>query len=375
MRIGIDLVIFRSYQGTEVFAENIIRALVENCSEHQIIIYKGYDQFSFFDQQSKILPPARLRVVNFRYFRNSLGVMLLQQIFIPFLVIYHRVNILYSPSPFFSFLAPVSKIHTIHDAAYARFREFRNIFSKIYINCSIQATGLCKYVVTVSQFSKQELISQLKIKPDRIVVVSEATPVLPTVPSELDSEILKKFNLQTKQYLIYLGSLNQRKNIAKTIQSFQHFRLQHPDYHLQFALAGNYSKNEQFELIAILGQHLIDHVIFLNRVSNQEKVILYRNSVGLLFISLYEGFGLPILEAQSVGVPVITSNIASMPEVAGDGAVYADPKSISSISDAIKLVVADEQLQANLVEKGFQNSSKFSWERSALLLKESLIHD
>jgi glycosyltransferase involved in cell wall biosynthesis len=108
-----------------------------------------------------------------------------------------------------------------------------------------------------------------------------------------------------------------------------------------------------------------DRVIFTGFVTQEEKVALYKGSLSLFFCSLYEGFGLPVLESQSLGVPVITSSASSLPEVAGSGALYADPLDAENMAKRLETIVLNDKLRADLTQKGFENLNRFSWEKTA----------
>lgn len=372
MNIGIDLTIFRTYQGTEVYTENIIAHLALLASDHKLVIFKGRKQFADLE---KLLAQGgiqdRVKFVNFSRCRNAAGVALTQQLLLPLLVVFYRIRVLYSPSPFFSFLAPCKKINTIHDAAYKHYREFRNLFSKLYIQACFKLSFLCRFTLTSSQFSKADLIEQYQFPPSRIVVAGGALPSLPGVDQAQDSGILKKFSLYPKSYLFYIGSLNPRKNIPGMIKAFTDYIERNPKSDLLFVLAGN--QNSDFEdLQSVLNNpNSKDKIKFIGQVSNAEKVVLLRNATALFFASHYEGFGLPILEAQSLSVPVITSVTTSMPEVAGEGALLVDPTNIQQLSGAIA-AVTDPAVALKLIELGQVNLSKFSWRTCAQVLLRSI---
>ena len=226
MKLGIDLTIFRTYQGTEVVTENLIAHLIPKAirAGHSVILFKGFDQFELFDQLTQHYSPAQLKIVNFKRARQSLGIILTQQLVLPFFVLWYRLTTLYSTSPFFSFLAPCRKLNTIHDAAYARFKTFRHILSKWYIQTSIDLSHwLCARIITVSNFSKTELMSQYHFSHHQIVVIPNATPKLPDINPSEDQEILQKFQLGPKRYLFYVGGLNPHKNIDGMIAAFDQF--------------------------------------------------------------------------------------------------------------------------------------------------------
>lgn len=369
MKLGIDLTIFRSYQGTEVFTENLIAHLVPEAIKagHAVVIFKGFDQFLLFDKLTQQYSPTELKVVNFRRGRHSVGVILTQQLLLPFFALWHRFNVLYSTSPFFSFLAPCWKMNTIHDAAYARFKEFRNVLSKCYIQASIYLSRwLCARVITVSDFSKSELISQCHFSNHQIVVIPNATPELPEVNPSEDLGVLQKFQLKPQGYLFYVGSLNPRKNINGMLAAFDQFCKTQEEGQWQLVLAGNHNH----DLAKLTGP--LTRVKFLGPVSNEHKVVLIRNSALMLFPSFYEGFGLPVLEAQVLARPVITSNTTSLPEVAGAGAILVDPRDVSAIAQAISSIINQEMDVPTLIKQGQENLARFSWSESAGTLLATL---
>jgi len=361
MTIGIDLTIFRSYQGTEVFTENIVLALVRQNPDVKFVIFKGQDFLKIFDAESSKMP--NVRIVNFKRFRNSIGVILQQQLVLPFLCLRYGIDLLYSPSPFFSYLAPAKKISTIHDCAYARYKEFRNVFSEAYILLSINlAKYLCSAVLTVSNFSKEELVQMYHFSPDKIQMIYEgpANPDL-SVQESTNNPALK--DILAKKYFIYVGITRPRKNIIRLVEAFKIFLPGHPEYKL--VLAGSISTAFVDVGQKIKELNLEESVIQSGFVSNTEKTLLFKNAQALTYPSLYEGFGLPVLEAQALGLPVLTSNTSSLPEVAGTGAICVDPLNIQKIAEAMNKIVENNNFREQLILDGHENVKRFSWEESA----------
>ena len=361
MTIGIDLIIFRSYQGTEVFTENIVFALIRQNPDIKFVIFKGSNFLEIFDREFSTMP--NVRIVNFRRFRSSIGVILQQQFLLPFLCLKYGINILYSSSPFFAYLAPAKKISTIHDCAYAQYKEFRNVFSEVYILLSINlAKYLCSVVLTVSNFSKKDLVRTYHFKPNKIIMIYEGPPdsdlfVQESTQNPVLEDILKK------KYFIYVGITRPRKNLIRLIEAFKIFLIRYPEYKL--VLAGSIST-----AFVNIGQkikelNLAESIFQTGFVSNAEKTLLLKHAQALTYPSLYEGFGLPILEAQILGLPVLTSNTSSLPEIAGAGAICVDPLSSEEIANAMCKIVEDKNLRVQLILDGHENVNRFSWEESA----------
>lgn len=375
MVIGIDLSIFSSYQGTEVYSENLICAMLRLYPEHTYIIFKEAGVFDSIDKLAG--KSTNIKLVMFKKFGSSVGRIFRQQCLLPLLVIKYRVGVLFSPSPFFSFLSPTKKISTIHDCAYAQFKEFRNVFSKIYIQTSIFLSQLLTVVVaTPSEFSKQELVRLYGYVPARVLVVAGGVPVLPKVENYPADKLKRKLGIY-HPYFFYIGITRPRKNLVGLLKAFYEFSLHHPNF--QLVLAGKVDTTFLDLASNIVQLKLTSKVIQAGFVTNEEKVALYLGSVAAVYPSYMEGFGLPVLEAQVLGVPVLTSNNSSLSEVAGLGALYVDPYDINNIADGMSQLADNGVLRENLIQHGLANLSRFSWESSAHSLmqyiKQSLLYE
>lgn len=175
--------------------------------------------------------------------------------------------------------------------------------------------------------------------------------------------MLEKFGIEKGKYFFSIGNTRPRKNIGGLLGAFARFsRLQ--DYKL--VLAGKMDTRFMDVSTEATKLGIASHVIQTDFISDEEKVALYKGAVALAFPSYYEGFGFPVLEAQSLGVPVITSNTSSLPEVGGSqGAVYVDPYNVQSIASAMEKMVADGPLHEELIAAGRENVKRFSWDKTA----------
>ena len=244
-----------------------------------------------------------------------------------------------------------NKIITVHDIAYERFPQtfdwkFR-LFYKIAIPNIIKTS---KHIFTVSQFSKSEIINFYHPNPNKIDVIYNAV-----------NDIFKPKTNNTKEdYILAVSSLNYQKNFHSLIKAFNLLE----DKNIKLYLVGGINKN--FASLELLKD--IEHnknIIFRGRVDDDELIKLYSNAKCFLCPSLYEGFGIPPLEAQACGCPVIVSNVASLPEVCRDSALYCDPYDTEDIKNKIEMLLNNEELQKECIQKGFENIKRFSWKKSA----------
>lgn len=354
MKIAINLIPFYNVQGIEIFSQNIILELLKSKSDEFFILTGEYtpDIFNF----------PKDNIVKIKGLKSKIKRAFWQQFQIYFLLKKYKIDLLFSPS----LHAPMfwgKKIVTIHDCAYDRFSEFDNLFSKIYFKMMFwSAKYFSKKIITVSCFSKKELIDVYKIKPEKIEIIYEGVPNLPQSEDDAAEKILQKFGI-TKPYFLFIGSSRPRKNIIGLIKAFYLF-LKRSEQNYSLIIAGEIDKRFMNLEKEIKNYKLENNIFLIGFVSPEEKTILYKNSVALLFPSFYEGFGLPILEAQSLGIPVLTSNVSSPPEIAGEGALFIDPYNIEEITSGIEKITKNESLRKKLIQKGVENAKRFSWKKS-----------
>ena len=267
---------------------------------------------------------------------------------------------LYSNHPLFFKGAQMVTIHDLKYVLHPEFMGSRGKLKSIYLkNLMRHAAKHCEKLITVSESTRNDL---LKVFPhisklaERTQVVYEAA----TVSMKDNPEIFRKFQLD-KPYFLYLGELRPHKNVERVIQAFMQFKTQTaPDDDIRLIVAGKPHKS--FVMPADARR---DDLIFTGYVKDDDAYTLYSNALAFCLPSLYEGFGLPILEAMKCGCPVITSDCSSTAEVAGEAGVLVDPLNVTQIADAMKRIYTDESFRKELVEKGHAREKEFSWGTAA----------
>lgn len=226
-------------------------------------------------------------------------------------------------------------------------------------------------VATVSEFSKNDMATVYNIPTHKIDVVYNGADIRFIPLNTTDKTNVKKQYSKGEDYFFFIGSLYERKNIARMLLAFDAFKKQ-SNSKIKFVIAGRaiWWSNETKNLFDSL-QYKED-VIFTNRVTNQELYRLMASAHALVYVSLFEGFGIPIIEAMQCGVPVITSNVTSMPEVAGDAALLVNPNHVDEIATAMETLTTNNNLRNNLIEAGTKQASLFSWQRTATLMWDSI---
>jgi glycosyltransferase involved in cell wall biosynthesis len=278
----------------------------------------------------------------------------------------HKIDVFYSGDGYCSLATRIPTLLVIHDIAYIHFPEhIRGLARYDYRFFVPRYIFKAKHIITVSSFVKNDLISQLKVKSEKISVAYNAI-IKQTVKPLLDGS-----QLPTElPYFIYVGSLNPRKNIVRMIQAFELFNQTSPVQY-RFVIAGKLawkSHDIKDKLNKTPG------VIYLGMITEEEKYSLIKHAKAVVYCSLHEGFGIPILEAFSQGTPVITSDVSSMPEVAAGGAICVNPASVDEIANAMSRITTDHKLVAQLIERGSKRVEDFSWSETADIIYAHLLN-
>ncbi len=227
------------------------------------------------------------------------------------------------------------------------------------------------FFLAISEFTKREVVQILGTPEEKIHVIPMAcADSMHPVTDQLElAAIRKKYGLG-EHFILFVGNNNPRKNLERTIQAFDRMKTQTGLPH-QLVIAGEQGwKFDQANALVQI-QHAGD-VRFTGFVPDEDVLALYSAADLFAFPTLYEGFGIPVLEAQTCGAPVLTSNVSSLPEVAGDGAVLVDPRSVDEIAHGMAQILMNKELAMDLVQKGYRNASRYSWDRSADILRETV---
>ena len=272
---------------------------------------------------------------------------------------------------FFNYLVPPrikgKVITTVHDVTYLRYPETvkaRTLYSLRWrLRRSIERSD---HILTVSEFTKRELQQLLNIPEEKISVIPNAAVFSENAADFGD--VSKKYGFDGP-YILYVGTVEPRKNLVRLLHAFEQLKTERNIPHC-LVLAGGNGWNNADIYQAAKDSKYADQIHFTGYVTEEEKSGLYRHADVFVFPSLYEGFGIPPLEAMHWGCPVVTSNAASLPEVVGDAAELVDPFDETDIARGIWNILSDEAYASELVDRGKRQAEKFTWEDSAKKLTE-----
>lgn len=254
-----------------------------------------------------------------------------------------------------------NKIVTVHDVAYKVFPQTYPKLFLLYYNLMIpRLLNVSRHVVTVSQFSKEEICRYYHIDNNKISVVYNAV-----------SEHFKPLrSTGDTVYFLAVSSMNYRKNFIYILDAF--CKYQEMGGKESLYIIGDL-KNASFKEIDLCKYTSNPKIKFLGRVSDEDLIKFYSNAVAFVYPSLYEGFGIPPLEAQACDCPAICAQASCLPEVFGDSVLYCNPYDSDSLVSAFKKIVSDKDLRKSLCEKGNINTGKYSWEKSAKKLRDIIV--
>jgi glycosyltransferase involved in cell wall biosynthesis len=262
---------------------------------------------------------------------------------------------------------PCPSVATVHDLAY---RTFGHCFPwRMRTRCRLEAACVFRranHLLAVSQSTKEELCRLYGMDESRVTVVHEGVSprFAPMTPSERADAIRARYTLPAR-YVLYVGVLQPRKNLLRLIDAFKHIRGSRPDLPHHLVIAGKEGWLHGPILQAAREPAVKDFVQLLGYVPEEDLPCLMAQADALALVSLWEGFGLPALEAMACGTAVLASNTSALPEVVGDAGVLVDPCDTDAIGRALERILVDDSFRRSLEAKGLEQAARFTWERTA----------
>jgi glycosyltransferase involved in cell wall biosynthesis len=364
-KIGINLLYMnRKLSGGSItYGINFVNELSKLDSFNDYIIYVNKDCQNLpiilgSNFEIKVIPFYN-RVVYVRYFW--------EQLFFPFILFFDNLDILHSLGYVGPIFCPTIHIVSILDLNYKRHSNSMSFSKQLLLGFMVRLMSFfSNKIITISNFSKDEICDVLNVKRDKVIVthLSGSNDLYTCFKKNINIKSIYNIN---SDYIIAFGSPSSHKNIQGLIISFSKLLLIHDNHCL--VLVGHQHSNKELNKL-IIDLDLVDKVLFTGFVPDEHVFPLIKESSLFVFPSFYEGFGIPLLDAQSLGVPVACSNAASLPEVGQDGALYFDPNNTIEMMDVMKNILEDPIVSERLIEKGLINRSNYSWNKTARLTLE-----
>lgn len=370
MQIGINLLpIRRDLTGVGVYAYNIIPELGKIDDENQYILFSNKENFDIFKIEKKNF---RTVVLPFNA-ENVIVRIFWEQFILPFLLKKNRVDILFSPSTVMPIFSTCKNVICIHDLIpfhiYDKFTKVRSFYVRLMIKLSARRADK---IFTVSKNSKKEIEQICSIESSKIAITYNGVnkSIFETNITEWKS--FRKQKEIPDKYLLYVGTLEPGKNLVKLIRAFKLVKKNYGiDHKLIIAGKKGWKYFEIFREANLLNVN--DFIIFTDYVPKNILGELYRNAELFIFPSLYEGFGLPVLEAMAFGVPVIVSDVSALPEVVGKAGELCDPFNEKDIAEKIIKILMDQQLRNKMIAAGKKQASQFDWKNASLIALKTFL--
>jgi glycosyltransferase involved in cell wall biosynthesis len=260
----------------------------------------------------------------------------------------------------------------VHDIAFVHFPDLiSGLVSKYYRYFTPRFLAKAKKIVSVSAFVKQDIINYYKIPSEKIAITYNACQNIYQTISIENQQLIKEKYSKGKNYIFFVGAVHPRKNVHRLIEAFDVFKSKtNSDFKL--LIAGRFAwQTGEVKNAFDKAKHKED-ICFLGFVAENELSLLMASAFALVWVSLFEGFGIPLLEAMQCDVPIITSNSTAMPEVVGEAGITVEPTDIQAIANAMQVIFEDEALKQKLIEKGRIQREKFNWNISSAVVYDLL---
>ena len=356
MNIGIEAERANNPQktGVEHYAKQLILHLAAVDKHNSYVLYLRSKPEAWF---LKLPENFKIKVIPFPIFWTQLRLSLE--------MLLHPVDVLMIPASALPLVHPKKSVVTVHDLGWRYFPDSFTWFMRNFLEWSTGfAVSRASKIIAVSESTKRDLVKFYKVDESKVAVVHHGYEARNMEHGTCNMELPKK-------YILFLSTLQPRKNLEGLIDAFVELKKEHPELPHKLVVAG--APGWKYGRILEKLEANKEFVVYLNYVKDEQRARVIKNAELLVQPAFYEGFGMQILEAFNAGVPVAVSKVSSLPEVAGEAAVYFDPHSRAEIKNAIKSVLFNKSLSDNLKAKGRERLKNFSWEKCALATLEVLL--
>ncbi|MCP4522092.1 MAG: glycosyltransferase family 4 protein [Cytophagales bacterium] len=339
--------------------ETVKRMVTQHPNDEFVFLFdRPFDEsFIYSDNITPkvINPPARHPFLWYLWFEWA----------VPFALKKEKPDLFLSTDGYASLSTNIPTTLVIHDLAFEHHpKDVGGLVKSYYKHYTPKYAQKAQRLATVSEYTKNDVVAQYGVDPETIDVVYNGCNPLYQPVSDIVQEQTRQEYTQGKKYFLYVGAMHPRKNIGNLFKAFDYFKKNNDSDAVLLMVGRKAWGTAEIEEVYENMEYKKD-VIFTGRVSSSVLKNILASALALTYIPYFEGFGIPIVEAQYSNTPVITSNLTSMPEVAGEGAHLIDPFSIDSIAGALQKIALDDEYREGLKQKGMINCQNFTWQKSA----------
>lgn len=357
MRIAIDASTISTQGGPRTYVLGLINALLRiDTANEYVVFYNDPVHLGRFPLASEVVLQGK----------NPLARLWREHVLIPLACLRERIDLLHCPKSAIPYFSPCPVVVTLHDLIPLKHPKTEKFAAQLYWRLQIPiAARRSAFIITDSEHARKEILEDFGCLPEKVKAIMlgfDPLMIKPRAAADGDS-VRRKYGLPS-EYLLYVGTIQPRKNLDTLIQAF--YRLKQGgsfDHKLVIVGRKGWLYDQLFTRIKELG--LDSEIIFTGFVPDEELPYIYDSAKLFLYLSLFEGFGLPPLEAMACGVPVITSNTTSLPEVVGNAGITVSPTDVDAVVLAMQQVLTDPLLAEKMRESGRSRAQLFSWETAA----------
>lgn len=355
-------------EGFGWFTHEVVKRIVQNNPEHEFYFFfdRKYDsKFIYGDNVTPIVinPPARHPFLYYLWFEFGVKKALRK----------HNIDVFLSPDGYLSLGSDVKQISVIHDLSFVHYPEDLPFLNEKYVNHYFpKFAKKASKIITVSEYSKSDIEKSFGISEDKITVAHNGIgdffqPIL----EEKKKETRSKFT-NGKEYFLFVSALQPRKNVTKLFEAFDQFKKETKSDVKLLMVGEKYWWNKEIKQVfdAMTYQ---SEVIFTGHIQAEDLKNVYGAGLALTYVSYFEGFGIPLVEAMKCELPIISSDKTSLPEVGGEAAIYVNPFSTEDIKNGMLRIFKDQSLREELIENGKSRAQLFSWDKTAKIVWDTIV--
>ncbi|MGB1041356.1 MAG: glycosyltransferase family 4 protein [Flavobacteriales bacterium] len=370
MKIAINtrFLLPKKLEGFGWFTHEVTKRIVEQHPEHEFFFFfdRKYDEkFIYGENVTPVVinPPARHPFLYYLWFEFGVKKALKK----------HDIDVFLSPDGYLSLGSEVKQVPVIHDLSFVHHPEDLPFWNKKYVNYFFpKFAKKASKIVTVSEYSKQDIVKSFDIDENKITVAHNGIGDFFSPVSKQKQETTRSKFTEGKAYFLFVSALHPRKNIVNLFKAFDLFKKETKS-EVKLLMVGekywwNNEMKQGFEELTYKND-----IVFTGHIQPDELNAIYSSGLALTYVSYFEGFGIPLVEAMKCELPIIASNATSLPEVGGEAAIYVNPFSIEDIKNGMKRVFTDDSLRQELIENGKQRAKQFSWDKTANTVWQTIV--
>lgn len=362
MRIAINtrFLLPTKMEGFGWYTYEVVKRLVEQHPEHEFILFfdRKYDEKFVFGKNATpvvLNPPARHPILFYIWFEHSVKRALKK----------YKADLFLSPDGYLSLKSNVKQIGVIHDINFEHNpQDIPSTMRKYLCKYFPKFAQKASHILTVSAYSKQDICATYKIPEDKVTVAwNGASDKFKPISEEQKTKVRMKYS-SGNPYFLFVGALHPRKNVGRLIQAFELFKEKNPSSNHKLVIVGEELFGNKLGGIEI-SESIRSNIQFTGHVALEDLAELMAAAQIFTYVPYFEGFGIPLVEAMKCGTPILSANKTSLPEVAGDAALYCDPFSVEDIAEKLETLANDNELQINLSKLGLNRGQLFDWDHTA----------